>query len=150
MAEFTAGHTSTQAVVADTDLVILQRVGKVIITLGHGTDEDADALFGIQRLNVVSGPHNGSLETESHLAAVGRQVVRNGVFDNLQQLLLRIRRADGQPVKELNHQTGKPLECPRNAHGGIHFDQDALGGMDEDLQLSGLVDRGIEEGQETL
>lgn len=46
MAEFTAGHTGTQAVVADTDLVILERVGKIIMTLGHGTDEDADTLIG--------------------------------------------------------------------------------------------------------
>lgn len=150
MAEFTAGHTSTQAEVADTDGVILEGISKVIMTLGHGTDKNTNALICIQRLDIVCCSDHGCLETESHLTAVGRQVIGNGILDDLQQLLLRVGRADGEPVKELNHQPGKPLEGPRNTHRGVHFNQNPLGGMDKNLKLAGLVDGGVEKGQETL
>lgn len=150
MAEFTAGHTSTQAEVADTDGVILEGISKVIMTLGHGTDKNTNALICIQRLDIVCCSDHGCLETESHLTAVGRQVIGNGILDDLQQLLLRVGRADGEPVKELNHQPGKPLEGPRNTHRGVHFNQNPLGGMDKNLKLASLVDGGVEKGQETL
>lgn len=150
MAEFTAGHTSTQAEVADTDGVILEGISKVIMTLGHGTDKNTNALICIQRLDIVCCSDHGCLETESHLTAVGGQVIGNGILDDLQQLLLRVGRADGEPVKELNHQPGKPLEGPRNTHRGVHFNQNPLGGMDKNLKLAGLVDGGVEKGQETL
>lgn len=90
MAEFTARHTCAQTVVADTDGVILEGVGKVIVTLGHGTNEDADTLVGTHRLDVVGGPHYGGLETEGHFPAIGGKVVRDGVLDDLQQLLLGV------------------------------------------------------------
>lgn len=150
MAEFTAGHTSTQAEVADTDGVILEGISKVIMTLGHGTDKNTNALICIQRLDIVCCSDHGCLETESHLTAVGGQVIGNGILDDLQQLLLRVGRADGEPVKELNHQSGKPLEGPRNTHRGVHFNQNPLGGMDKNLKLASLVDGGVEKGQETL
>lgn len=150
MAKFTASHTSTQAEVADTDGVVLEGVGKVIMTLGHGTNKDTDALFRIQRLDIVRCPYHGCLKTKSHLTAVGGQVIRDGILDDLQQFLLRIGRADGEPVKELNHQPGKPFERPRNTHRGVHFNENPLGGMDENLQLASLVDGGVEKGQEAL
>ena len=150
MAEFTASHTSTQAEVADTDGIILEGISKVIMTLGHGTDKNTNALICIQRLDIVCCSDHGCLETESHLTAVGGQVIGNGILDDLQQLLLRVGRADGEPVKELNHQPGKPLEGPRNTHRGVHFNQNPLGGMDKNLKLAGLVDGGVEKGQETL
>lgn len=150
MAEFTASHTSTQAEVADTDGIILEGISKVIMTLGHGTDKDTDALIRIQRLHIVCCSDHGGLETESHLTAVGGQVIGDGILDDLQQLLLRIGRADGEPVKELNHQPGKPLESPRNTHRGVHFNQNSLGGMDKNLKLASLVNGGIEKGQEAL
>lgn len=150
MAELTARHTGTQAVVADTDGVVFERVGKVIVTLGHGSDKDANALVGAQRLNIVGGPHHGRLETQSHLPAVRGKVVRDGVLDDLQQLLLRVCRADRKPVKELNHQTGEPLESSGNAHRGVDFNQNPFGGVDVDLQSSSLIDGGVEEGEETL
>lgn len=53
-------------------------------------------------------------------------------------------------MKQLDHQTRKTFERPRNAHGRRDFNQNAFGSMDVDLELSCLVDRGIEEGQETL
>lgn len=150
MAEFTARHTCTQTVVADTDGVVLEGVGKVIVTLGHGTNEDANALVGTHGLDVVGGSHHGGLETEGHLPAVGGEVVRDRVLDDLEQLLLRVCRADRQPVKELNHQTGEPLEGSGDTDGGVHFDQNPFGGVNENLQSSGLVDGRVEEGQEAL
>jgi hypothetical protein len=53
-------------------------------------------------------------------------------------------------VKELDHKTGETLECARNADSGVHFNQDAFGGMDVDLQLAGFVDGRIKESKETL
>lgn len=46
MAELAACDTGTQAVVTDGNRVILEGVGKVIVSLGHGTHEDTDALLG--------------------------------------------------------------------------------------------------------
>lgn len=95
VAELTTRHTGTETVVADTDALILEGIGKVIVALGHGTDEDGDALIGLQRLQVVPGAHQGGFETHGDLATVGRQVVGDGVLDDLEQFLLRIGRADG-------------------------------------------------------
>lgn len=53
-------------------------------------------------------------------------------------------------MKELNHQTGEPLEGSRDTDGGVHFDQNSFGGVNENLQSPGLVDGRVEEGQEAL
>lgn len=53
-------------------------------------------------------------------------------------------------MKELNHQTGEPLEGSGDTDGGVHFDQNPFGGMNENLESSGLVDGRVEEGQEAL
>lgn len=150
VAELAAGHTGTETVVADTDRVVLERVGKVIVALGHGTDKDGDALLGTQRLDVILGADHGGVETHGHLAAVGGQVVGDRVLDDLEQLLLRVGGANGEPVEQLNHQTGEPLERSRNAHRGIDFDQNALGRVDENLEAAGLVDGRIQESEKAL
>lgn len=95
MAEFTASNTGTQTVVADTDLIILEGIRKVIVALGHSPDKDADTLLGPQGLDIVGSAHHRGLKTERHLAAVGGQMVGDGVLDDLEQFLLRIGRADG-------------------------------------------------------
>jgi hypothetical protein len=77
-------------------------------------------------------------------------VVGNRVLDDLEQLLLGIGRANGQTVQQLDHQTGETLECAGNANGGVDFDQDTLGGVDENLQAASLVDRGVEESEKAL
>ena len=150
MAELAAGHTGTKAVVADTDGVILEGVGEIVVALGHGTDEDGDALFGAERFDIVLGAHHGRLETEGDLAAIGWQVVGDWVLDHFQQLLLRVGGADGETVKQLNHQPSKPLKSSRNAHGRVDFDQNALGSVDENLKTTGFVDGGVQEGKEAL
>lgn len=88
VAEFAAGNTGTKTVVADTDSFVLERVGKVIVALGHGTDENSDTLVGVQRLQVVLSADHGRLETHGHLAAVGGQVVGDRVLNNLKELFL--------------------------------------------------------------
>lgn len=150
MAELAAGNTGTKTVVADTDSFVLEGVGKVIVTLGHGTDENSNTLVGVQRLEIVLGADHGRLETHGHLAAVGGQVVGDRVLNNLKELFLRVGRTDGESVEQLDHQTGEPLECSRNADGRIDFDQDTLGGVNENLEPTGLVHGGIEESEQTL
>lgn len=82
MAEFAAGNTGTQAVVADTDGVILVLVRKVVPSLSHGTDKHADALLGTKRLDIVSDTHHGCIETQSNLPAIRRKVVRDGILND--------------------------------------------------------------------
>lgn len=150
MAEFAAGNACAQTVVADTDGVVLEGVGEIVVALGHGTDEDTHALVGSQGLEVIPGPDNGRLVTERHLPAVGGQVIGDGVFDDLEQLLLRVGGADGETVQKLDHQTGEPLEGSRDANAGVDLDEDTFGRVDEDLQFTGLVDGGIEQGEKAL
>lgn len=70
--EFTTRHTGTQTIVADTDCIIFKGICKIITALGHGTNEDADALLGVQRLDVILNTDYRRLETERHLPTVGR------------------------------------------------------------------------------
>lgn len=53
-------------------------------------------------------------------------------------------------MEELDHETSKSLECTWDSDTRAYFDQDTFGSVDVDLQLSGLVDWGVEEGKETL
>lgn len=139
--ELAASHAGTKTVVADRDRVVLEFVGEVITALGHGADEHANALVWLQTLDVVARPDHLGFEGQRDLAAIGRQVVGDGVLDNLEQLLLRVGGADRQPVQQLYHETGESLEGTGNADCRADFNQDALGGMDIDLQLAGFVDR---------
>lgn len=74
-------------------------------------------------------------------------MVSNGILDDVDQLLLRSSRSDGQPVQQLNHETGKPLKGSRNAHRRADLDQDVLLRVDINLQFAGLVDRRVKEGE---
>ena len=150
MAEPATCDTGTQTEVADTNRVVLEFVCEGVVTLGHGTDKDANALFGGEVGNVVANTDDGSVETQSDLAAVGREVIGDGVLNDLEKLFLRCGRADGQSVEKLYHQTGETLEGTRNADGGADFDQDTLCCVNVDLELAGLVERRVEEGEEAL
>lgn len=150
MAELAAGDTGTEREVANTDRVVLVLVGEVVATLGHGTDEDTDALLGTEVGNVIADSHDRSVERQRDLAAVGRQVVGDRVLDDLEQLLLRGGGANGEFVQQLNHETGETLESTGNADRGRDLDEDALGGVDVDLQAAGLVDGRVEQSQEAL
>ena len=150
MAESTAGDTGTQTEVADTDGVVLELVCKGIVALGHGTDKNADALLGSEVGNVVAHTNDGRVETEGDLAAIGREVVGDGVLDDFQELFLRCGGADGQSMKKLDHQTGETLEGTGNADSRADFDQDTLCCVNVNLKLASLVERRVEEGKEAL
>lgn len=83
MAEFTASHTRTQTVIADADRLVLEGVGKIIFALGHGSYKDADALSWTQGLDVVLDSDDFSIEAQGDLPAVGWQMIRNWVLDDL-------------------------------------------------------------------
>lgn len=150
VAELAASNTGRKTVVADRNLVVDVGVGEVVGALGHGTDKDADALLGIQAVDIAPDRLHLGVEAQRHLAAVGRQVVGDGVLDHTEELFLRVSRPDGKAVKQLDHETGETLEGTRDADGGRDLDQDILGGEDVDLELAGFVDRRVEEGQEAL
>ena len=118
VAELAASHTGTEREVADGDGVVLVLVGEVVVALGHGADEDADALLGAEVRHVVADAHDGGVEGEGDFAAVRGQVVGDGVLDDFEQLLLRGGGADGQLVQQLDHQTREALEGTRDADGG--------------------------------
>lgn len=46
VAKLAASNASTQAVIRDRNGIILELIGKVIASLGHGTNENAYALLG--------------------------------------------------------------------------------------------------------
>jgi hypothetical protein len=77
-------------------------------------------------------------------------VVGDRVLDDLEELFLGVGGADGKTVEQLDHQTGETLEGSGNANGGIDFDQNTLGRVDENLQATSLVNGGIEESEEAL
>ena len=148
--ELAACHARTQAVVADADSILDDGISKVIVSLGHGSDKYADALLVAQICNVVLHPNDGSVETQGDLPAAWWQMIGDGVLDHLQELLLRVGGPDRQSMQQLDHEAGKALEGPRNAHRGTDLNQNASRGVDVDLELPSLVDRGVQQGQQTL
>lgn len=150
VAELAAGHARRETEFADGDLLIDKLVGKGVFALGHGTHEDTDALLGAHALDPVPDAHHLGIVTERDLAAVGRQVVGDGVLDDAQQLLLRRGRPNRKAVQQLYHQTGEALKSTGNADGGRDLNQDAFGRVDVDLQFASLVDRRVKKGKETL
>lgn len=150
MTELAARYAGRQAVIADGNLLIDILIRKVVGTLGHGTNKHADALVLAQSVDVLADAHNGGVKAERNLAAVGRQMVRNRVLDHLQELLLRVGSLDGQTMKELDHETGEALEGTGDTDRRRDLDQDSLGGLDVNLQPSGLVDGRVEKREETL
>ena len=53
-------------------------------------------------------------------------------------------------MEELDHETGESLEGTWDTYCRTDFDEDALRGVDVDLEFSCLVDRRVEEGKKTL
>jgi hypothetical protein len=88
VAELAAGNAGTEVKVADGNAVVLEVVGKVVVALGHGTNKYRYALVLVEICNVITYTHNLRVETERNLAAVGREVVGDGILDNLDELFL--------------------------------------------------------------
>lgn len=99
VAEFGAGDRRTKAKVANRDGIILELVGKVVAAAGHRTYEDADTFARIKALDIVADAHNRRVPRKGDLAAVGWQVVSDGISDDLEQLLLRVGRTDREAMQ---------------------------------------------------
>ena len=90
MAEFAACHTSAEAVVAYADGLVFEAVREVVLPFCHCPNEDADALAGDERIEIVSDSDYFGVEAECDLSATWRKVVGDGILDDFQQLFLRI------------------------------------------------------------
>jgi hypothetical protein len=62
------------------------------------------------------------------------------VLDNLEQFFGTSRGANRQLMKQLHHQSREPLECSRDANGGVDLNKDTLRRLNINLQLASLVD----------
>lgn len=133
MAELATRHTCAEAVVADTDGSVLERICKVIFALGHRADEDTDAFSCSKVLHVVSHPNDFGVEAESDLATIGRKMIGDGILDHFEKLLLRVGGSDGEFVQQLDHEPCKAFERARNSHGRADLDEHTFGGVDVNL-----------------
>lgn len=133
MTEFAACHASAQGIVADADGVIFEAVREVVPAFSHRSDKHAYTLLRSQVRYVVPDTYDFGVEAQSNLSAIWWKVIGDRILDDLEQFLLRIRRADGKSMEELNHQAGKPLERAWYADRRADFDQNALGSVDVNL-----------------
>jgi hypothetical protein len=150
VAELTACNAGTEVELANGDRVVLDLVGEVVAAFGHGSYKNGDALILVQVVDVVADPHHLGVETQRDLAAVGREMVRNGVLDDLDELLVGAGGADLVPVEELHHETSEALERARYPHGRADLDEHAAGSLDVDLKLPRLVDGRVEQSEQAL
>lgn len=117
VAEFAARNAGGEGKIADGDLVVDYVVGECVLALCHGTHEHAYTLLVPQRLHIFPYPDKGRLKAQGYLAAVGRQMVSNGILNHTQQLVVRVCGPNGQPMQQLHHETGESLERARNTNG---------------------------------
>ena len=89
MTEFAACNAGTEVKLADGNAVVLEVVREVIVALCHGTNEDCNALILVEACDVIADPYDLRVETERDFPAVRRKVIRNGVLNHFDQLLLR-------------------------------------------------------------
>jgi uncharacterized FAD-dependent dehydrogenase len=122
MTELAACYTGAEIEVADTDGIVFELVRKVVLALGHGSNEHSDALLRAQALNVITYPYDLGIKTESNFPAIGRKMISDGVLDDLDELLLGSSGTDLMPVKELNHETSKSFERSRDSDSWADFD----------------------------
>lgn len=80
--KLTTSDTSTQAVVADGNLIVFEPIRKVILTLGHGTNENTYALVCAESLDVVLHSYDWALERQCDLPAIGWQMLCDGILDH--------------------------------------------------------------------
>lgn len=90
VAEFATRNTGTQAEIADADGVILEGIGEVIVTFGHGADEHAHTLFRAEVCDVVFYSDNIGVVTQRNFPAIRGKMVGDGVLDHFQEFLLRV------------------------------------------------------------
>lgn len=91
MTELAACNTGTEIELTDCDAVVLDTIREVVITLGHGTHKDSDALVFAETCNISADTYNFRVKAECDFTTIRRQMVGDGVLDNLDELLLRRR-----------------------------------------------------------
>lgn len=99
MAELAAGHTGTEAVLADADCVVLESVREIVITLCHRSHKDTYTFFRSQICYVIPHSYYFSVETQGDFAAVRGKMICDRILDDFKELLLRGGRADGEPMQ---------------------------------------------------
>jgi hypothetical protein len=150
MTKLAASDTSTQAVIADTDRLVLEIVGKVILAFGHGTNKDTDAFIWCKALNVVFDSDNLCVEAQRDFPTIGGEVIGYRVLDNLEELFLRVCRSYGQFVEELDHEPSEALEGTRYPHCRADFDKHSFRGVNVDLKLSSFVYWRVQKSKQAL
>jgi hypothetical protein len=68
-------------------------------------------------------------------------MIGDGIFDDLDEFLLRRSGTNLVSMKQLHHQASKSFEGTGYADGRTDPDEYILGCLDVDLKLAGLVDR---------
>jgi len=83
-------NTRTEAEIADTDRLVLESIRKVVLSLGHGANEDTYAFIWCKALDVVFDPNHFRFKGQCDLPAVWRKVIRDWALDDLEKLFLRV------------------------------------------------------------
>lgn len=130
VAEFAAGHAGAKAEGTNADGIVFERVCKIILALGHSTDEDTYTLFGTEIRDVVPNTDNLGVEAQGDLSTIRGQVVSDRILNHFEQFLLGIHGSDGQFVKQLDHKTSEPLESPGDSDCWIDLNEDPLSCVD--------------------
>lgn len=149
-AELATCHRSTQWVVADTDLLVNNAVGKVILAPRHGTDEDSYRMRLGQCGQELGQPDGRRIAGKSELDGVHRQVISDRILDDLEQLLRAVLTANGKLVQELHHEAAESLECAWYPNVRVHLNEYTFRCVDVDLEQASLVEWRVEEGQQAL
>ena len=72
MAEFAASDAGTETIVADTDGIVLESIRKIVLSFGHGADEDAYTFGRRQIRDIVLDTDNLGIEAKRHFPAIIR------------------------------------------------------------------------------
>ena len=84
VAKLTTRNAGTKTEVTDTDSVVLECICKVIFTLGHCTNEDANTLLGSKVCYIVFHSNHGRIKTKGDFPTIGGQMISNGVLDDFE------------------------------------------------------------------
>ena len=132
-AHLSACHTGTKGILADGDLFIHNIVCKVVDAMRHCADKDGDRVILGHSRQILRQPLHGCVVRKRDLVRIAREVIRDGVFDHLEQLFGSLHASDAELVQQLHHQAREALECARNANMWVHLDQHAFGSVNVDL-----------------
>lgn len=105
VAKLAASNASTQSKVANTNAVVFEIVGEIILALCHSSHENTAAFIASKTTYVVIDTDNGGICRECDLAAVGRKVFGDWSWNHFEKFLWRRGGTDREAMKELNHES---------------------------------------------